>query len=237
MIRSFLRSAVLLVLAAVGITACGGSAPPATPTPTAAEAPMPPDESTYQIGAGDKIRVTVFRHPDLSGEFQLDGAGNFAMPLIGEVRGNGLTTRGLEDRIEGQLQDGYLVRCLVRSPGKLTGRDWAAHPHVEVRPSNLEDATGLARDLEGCDAAFYLVHSLTSAHGIYAERDRHLALQFASAAHAAGIRRIIYLGGLGETGPDLSEHLSSRREVEGALASTDVPVTTLRAATPAFFLS
>ena len=51
-----------------------------------------------------------------------------------------------------------------------------------------------------------------------------------SAARKAGVERIIYLGGLGETGPDLSEHLSSRREVEEALASTGVPVTVLRAA-------
>lgn len=111
MIRSFVRSAVLLALVSVGLAACGGgSAPTAATAPTAAAVtPAPVDESSYQIGAGDKIRVTVFRHPDLSGEFQLDGAGNFAMPLIGEVRGNHLTTRTLEDRIEGQLQDGYLV--------------------------------------------------------------------------------------------------------------------------------
>jgi uncharacterized protein YbjT (DUF2867 family) len=71
---------------------------------------------------------------------------------------------------------------------------------------------------------------MTSAGPEYADRDRHLALQFASAARDAGVGRIIYLGGLGETGPDLSEHLSSRREVEEALASTGVPVTVLRAA-------
>jgi uncharacterized protein YbjT (DUF2867 family) len=126
------------------------------------------------------------------------------------------------------LQDGYVVRCLVRSPGKLAGREWAAHPHVEVFHSNLEDTAGLTRDLGGCDAAFYLVHSMTSARGAYAEREHHIALRFASAAHDTGARRIIYLGGLGETGPKLTEHLSSRREVERALASTDVPVTTLR---------
>ena len=71
---------------------------------------------------------------------------------------------------------------------------------------------------------------MTSAGADYADRDRHIALQFASAAQEAGVGRIIYLGGLGETGADLSEHLSSRREVEKALASTGVPVTVLRAA-------
>ncbi|MCX6631714.1 MAG: SDR family oxidoreductase, partial [Candidatus Solibacter sp.] len=128
------------------------------------------------------------------------------------------------------IDDGYIIRCLVRSPGKLTGRSWAAIPGVEIRQADLEDAASLAKNLAGCEAAFYLVHSMTSAGAEYAIRDRHLALQFAFAAREAGVGRIIYLGGLGETGPDLSEHLSSRREVEEALASTGVPVTVLRAA-------
>jgi uncharacterized protein YbjT (DUF2867 family) len=84
--------------------------------------------------------------------------------------------------------------------------------------------------LEACDAAFYLVHSMMSAGGEYARRDQQLALTFARAAREAEVGRIVYLGGLGETGSNLSEHLSSRRDVEGALASTSVPVTVLRAA-------
>ena len=71
---------------------------------------------------------------------------------------------------------------------------------------------------------------MTSAGAGYAQQDHHLATQFALAAKQAGLQRIIYLGGLGETGPDLSEHLASRRDVETALASTGVPVTVLRAA-------
>jgi polysaccharide export outer membrane protein len=97
------------MLAFLALAACGGSSPPALPATSAAAAPLAPDESSYQVGAGDKVRVTVFRHPDLSGEFQLDGAGNFAMPLIGEVKGNGVTTRQLEARIVERLQDGYLI--------------------------------------------------------------------------------------------------------------------------------
>lgn len=128
------------------------------------------------------------------------------------------------------IEGGYAVRCLVRSPGKIAARDWAKRPGVEVVESNLDDAERLARDLDGCSAAFYLVHSMTSAGSQYAGRDRTLALQFARAARKANVPRIIYLGGLGETGADLSEHLSSRREVEEALASTGVPVTVLRAA-------
>ncbi len=128
------------------------------------------------------------------------------------------------------IEEGYQVRCLVRNPRKIAGRDWAGQPGVEVMQTDLESAGELARNLEHCDAAFYLVHSMTSAGPQYANQDRKLALYFAEGARRAGVRRIIYLGGLGETGADLSEHLSSRREVEQALASTGVPVTVLRAA-------
>jgi uncharacterized protein YbjT (DUF2867 family) len=128
------------------------------------------------------------------------------------------------------VESGYEVRCLARHPGKLLGREWAANPNVDVRQADLSDADSLANVLEGCEAAFYLVHSMTSGGGAYARLDRDLALTFAEAARKAGVGRIIYLGGLGETGPELSEHLASRREVEAALASTGVPVTVLRAA-------
>ncbi len=128
------------------------------------------------------------------------------------------------------LQSGYSVRCLARSPQKLLGREWAAEGHVEIQQSDLSDVKSLSRNLEGCQAAFYLVHSMTSAGAAYVKKDRELARAFAQAAKLAGVERIIYLGGLGETGPDLSEHLSSRRHVEEDLASTGVPVTVLRAA-------
>jgi uncharacterized protein YbjT (DUF2867 family) len=128
------------------------------------------------------------------------------------------------------LEAGYALRCLVRSPAKLEGRAWTTDTRVEIRRADLADAPSLTRELAGCDAAFYLVHSMMSAGGEYAQRDRQLALTFARAARDAGVARIVYLGGLGETGPHLSEHLSSRRDVEGALASTGVPVTVLRAA-------
>ena len=128
------------------------------------------------------------------------------------------------------LAEGYALRCLVRSPGKLQGRPWAGDPRTEIVAADLSDATALTGLLRGCDAAFYLVHSMTSAGSGYAGRDQQLAEAFATAARAAGVNRIIYLGGLGETGADLSAHLASRRAVEATLASTGVPVTVLRAA-------
>ncbi|MEC9374117.1 MAG: SDR family oxidoreductase, partial [Planctomycetota bacterium] len=73
-------------------------------------------------------------------------------------------------------------------------------------------------------------HSMLAAKGKYAERDRAMAENFAAAADQAGLSRIIYLGGMGELGEDLSKHLRSRRETEEALRSGAVPVTSLRAA-------
>ncbi len=128
------------------------------------------------------------------------------------------------------LASGYAVRCVVRSPAKLEGRGWASDSRVEIRRADLADAPSLTRELEGCGAAFYLVHSMMSAGDEYAQRDRELALSFGRAAHDAGVARIIYLGGLGETGANLSRHLSSRRDVEETLACAGVPVTVLRAA-------
>lgn len=128
------------------------------------------------------------------------------------------------------LEAGYRVRCLVREPRKLDSRPWRHHPHVEVLTQNLDDATAVATALRGCRAAYYLVHSMVATGGAYADHDRTLAAGFARAAREAGVSRIIYLGGLGEMGPDLSEHLRSRRQVEEELASSGVPVTTFRAA-------
>jgi uncharacterized protein YbjT (DUF2867 family) len=94
----------------------------------------------------------------------------------------------------------------------------------------LADAEKLAVHLRGCPTAYYLVHSMIASGRRYVEQDQLLARNFARAASMAGVKRIIYLGGLGELGDGLSEHLQSRREIEQTLASTDVPVTTLRAA-------
>ena len=119
---------------------------------------------------------------------------------------------------------GYFVRCLARSPRKLADRPWYADPGVEVVPSDLSDISSLTEHLRGCEAAFYLVHSMQSGSD-YAEKDRVMARVFAQAAAAAGVGRIIYLGGLGEPDQRLSAHLASRREVERLLAAGPVPVT------------
>ncbi len=122
------------------------------------------------------------------------------------------------------------VIAFGRSIEKLRARSWASHPSVRLVAGDVSDERRLVETMEGATAAYYLVHSMMAAGRDYAEVDRRLARTFARAAERASVSRILYLGGLGETGAGLSEHLSSRREVESALASTSVPVTTLRAA-------
>lgn len=117
---------------------------------------------------------------------------------------------------------GRRIRCLTRRPQAL-----ATVPGIEVVRGDVADAAGLRTALAGVDAAYYLVHSMAESDD-FAERDRDAARTFGAVAREAGVRRIIYLGGLGR-GPGLSKHLSSRQEVGRALAEGGVPVVELRA--------
>lgn len=128
------------------------------------------------------------------------------------------------------LDAGYRVRCIARHPRKLLARPWASDPRAEIVSGDAGDARTLARAMTDCQAAYYLIHSMMAAGADYRDQDRRLAATFAEVAEQCGVDRIIYLGGLGETGEELSEHLTSRREVEEALASGSVSVTVLRAA-------
>ena len=94
--------------------------------------------------------------------------------------------------------------------------------------ADAETGEGVAGALEGADVAYYLVHSLGSSD--FEERDRASAENVAREAASAGVRQIVYLGGLGADDPDASPHLRSRRETGERLAAGGVPVTTLRAA-------
>lgn len=128
------------------------------------------------------------------------------------------------------LKRGYAIRCLARSPQKIAGRPWASDPRVEVVQCDLSDFDQAVTAMRGCGPAYYLVHSMLASGEGYAAKDVETATLFAKAAESAGITRIIYLGGLGEMGAGLSEHLRSRRETERALSSASVPLTVLRAA-------
>ncbi len=129
---------------------------------------------------------------------------------------------------------GSLVPALVSAGHSVTAitRDADSYDPpagVSVVEGDLLNPSSLAGDFENIDVAYYLVHSL-QAGSEFAARDREAARNFAHAASKAHVDRVVYLGGLGETGEELSEHLRSRREVESILADGEYDLTTLRAA-------
>lgn len=121
------------------------------------------------------------------------------------------------------VAEGYQVRCLVRK------RNEGLPPEAEQCRGDLTEPASLGAALEGIDTAYYLVHSMAAGRG-FERRDRESAQNFAAAAERAQVRRVIYLGGLGETGSGLSHHLASRLEVAGLLRKGGYFTTCLRAA-------
>jgi uncharacterized protein YbjT (DUF2867 family) len=126
------------------------------------------------------------------------------------------------------LAGGYPVRCMARDPGKLSDRPWSGG--VEIAAADAMEATGVRRALEGVDVAYYLIHSLGMGAS-FEQRDRDAAGIFADAAMSAGVKRIVYLGGI-VAGDDsgLSPHLRSRAEVGDILLGGGVPAAALQAA-------
>ncbi len=124
------------------------------------------------------------------------------------------------------LDAGYRVRCLVRDPNRLQGRPW--QDRVEIVAGDVLQVETLVPALTGTEAAYYLIHSMAGGDDFHA-RDVTAATNFAVAAEQASVQRIIYLGGLAESSPELSEHLRSRQQSGDALRSGSVPVTEFRA--------
>ncbi|QDU80051.1 3 beta-hydroxysteroid dehydrogenase/Delta 5--_4-isomerase [Polystyrenella longa] len=124
-------------------------------------------------------------------------------------------------------RSGYTVKGLARSPEKLNQTE--LH-EIEIRQGDVLDLASLKQALKGIDTAFYLVH-LMGGDGDFMERDRQAARNFIVAAEHCGVKRIIYLGGLGDVNdPDLSPHLRSRHEVGEILRQGSVEVIEFRAA-------
>ncbi len=125
------------------------------------------------------------------------------------------------------LAAGHRVRCLVRDPARLQGRAW--REQGELATGDVLQPGSLKAAMRGVEVVYYLVHSLGSG-GDFSERDLIAARNCAQAAKAAGVERIIYLGGLGDPQSNLSPHLRSRHETGAALREAGVPVTEFRAA-------
>ena len=149
--------------------------------------------------------------------------GSADQPIILLTGGSGYVGGRLIPRLEKQ---GVKLRCLARNPDKLRSRLQAT---AEVVPGDILDQRSLDRALQGVHTAYYLVH-LMSGSKDFEREDRQAATNFAGAAEQAGVRRIIYLGGLGDDSlPELSPHLRSRHEVGKILRESGVETIEFRA--------
>jgi len=125
------------------------------------------------------------------------------------------------------LAAGFRVRVVTRQPRNLADREW--HDRVEIVQGDAADPAALTEALRGVAVAYYLIHSLGTGAG-FESLDRRHAQNFASAARACDVSRIVYLGGLFPEAEKLSPHLESRKEVGEILLASGVPTTVLRAA-------
>ncbi len=121
---------------------------------------------------------------------------------------------------------GHEVRCLTRRPDKLSGVLWAGS--VEIIRGDALDPESLQPAMEGVDVVFYLVHSIGTGAD-FEESDRRAAANTAAASAAAGVSRIVYLGGLVPRGDAVSAHLASRAEVGQIFLDGSVPAVVLQA--------
>jgi uncharacterized protein YbjT (DUF2867 family) len=119
----------------------------------------------------------------------------------------------------------YRIRCMARKPEYIRER---TAPGIEISAGDALDENSLLNAFRGVDTAYYLIHSM-SASGDFEEQDRRAARNFGEAARRSGVRRIIYLGGLGDPEGPLSAHLRSRHEVGDVLRSSGVQVIEFRA--------
>jgi len=126
------------------------------------------------------------------------------------------------------LREGYTVRCFVRSADRLRAKPWSNE--VEVAVGDALEAETVPPAMEGVDAVYYLIHSLGAGEDTFEDRDRKAATNVRQAAEDAGVRRIVYLGGMRPKGERQSKHLQSRIETGHVLRDGSVPVTEFRAA-------
>jgi uncharacterized protein YbjT (DUF2867 family) len=120
---------------------------------------------------------------------------------------------------------GHAIRCLARRPETLLPR---VATGTQVVQGDVMDRASLDAALAGIDTAYYFVHSMGTERD-FEQLDRSGAANFADAAGQAGVRRIVYLGGLGESGKKLSKHLRSRQETGDLLRRSGAEVIEFRA--------
>jgi len=126
------------------------------------------------------------------------------------------------------LDKGFSVRVMTRDASRLQGRTWL--DRVDVVEADVFDYESLQRALKDIDVAYYFIHSMAGHGESFSQKDISAARNFGEAAKKCGIKRIIYLGGLGDPRTDLSEHLRSRQQTGDILRESSLPVTEFRAA-------
>jgi len=144
-------------------------------------------------------------------------------PLILVTGATGYIASRLIPRL---LDSGCRVRCLARDPLRLRGRSW--FHQVDILQADVTTPSTLPRSLDGVNAAYYLIHNMSSGRG-YTSRELDGARNFASAAQEAGVEHIIYLGGLADPEQHIAPHMRSRIETGRVLREGGVPVTEFRA--------
>ena len=137
---------------------------------------------------------------------------------------NGYVARRLVPEL---LYRGYRVRCMFR---KKPLAPLLSHPNLEYVYADGLDKNQLGPALQGIDVAYYLIHSMRMVKSKFRQADKDVARNFRMAAEEGGVKKIIYLGGLGETSKILSRHLQSRIEVGTTLSEGPIPVIRLRGA-------
>lgn len=128
------------------------------------------------------------------------------------------------------LEKGYQVRAVSRSLKKLQSRPWANHPNIQLHEMDALCIDSVNKAIQGCDVAFYLIHSMLPEHKNFSQTDKEAAQHFVRACDQHAIKQMVYMGGLGDRADQLSPHLRSRAEVGDILRSGRTPVTTFRAA-------
>lgn len=128
------------------------------------------------------------------------------------------------------LEKGYTVKATGRSTDKLQKQVWSNHAKVEIVRADVFNLDSLRSALKNVYAVYYLVHSMNLQSSDFERDDRIAAQNLVKIAQETGVRRILYLGGLGDADGNLSKHLRSRHEVSEILKSGSIPVTVLRAA-------
>ena len=184
--------------------------------------------AAQQLGLRGRVEVVQLRHTLSLRCGPRSTRGDWSVP---STRSTHSLVTGATGYVGGRLvpellDAGHRVRVMVRDERKARAHVWSDDVDIAVADATERDQVAAA--LEGIDVAYFLLHSIGTGDD-FAETERQIAETFASEAKRAGVRRIVYLGGMVPEGEELSEHLRSREEVGDVLLESGVPTAVLQA--------